>query len=207
MMLGTVLVCTRAQNPAEFIVSDFVVSDFPAKAEWPTPRHYENASRVLSTYTLLADKKEPSISRFVTAGGFAAQDIGAEGWPILLVKIAAHAIWAFAVCYIAQQYEDTIDRILQQGDAGHKLMSAQADAVKVIENHADTEVKLGKTVEYSPQENAVLDKLLQTQEIFASKKAPSKDNLPPLIQPATSLGMGALVGIGIVAYFLLKGRS
>ena len=207
LVMGTVLVCSRAQNPTDFIVSEFTQTDFPPKSEWPTIHHYEAASRVLSTYTLLADKHEPSFARFITAAGFAPQDLGVEGWPILLVKIAAHAVWAFAACYIAERYEDTIDRFLARGQAGDNLMAAQADAVKVIENHADAEVKLGKTIEYSPQENVVLDKLVQTQDAFANKKDPPKDNLPPITQPATSLGMGAILGIGIVAYFFLKGRS
>lgn len=205
LTMGTALVAWRACDRREFITSEYTVYDFPPVEEWPTVQHRQAAARVLDTLTLLADGNKPTAPNFITAGGLSPQNLNVEGWPILVAKIAAHAIWAFAACYIAERYEDTIDRFLGRKDAGEKMLAAQADAVKVIENHADQEVKMGQTLPYTPQENAVLDKLLQTQQAFAAKKDAPKDNLPSLGQ--TSFSVGTLLILGMVAYFALKGRS
>ena len=79
--------------------------------------------------------------------------------------------------------------------------------MKVVNNHANMEVQVGKPIPYTDQENAVLDALLKTQETFANKKDPPRPNLPHIGDGATSLGIGAMVAIGIVGYLAFKENS
>lgn len=205
--MGTVLTAYRCLDAREWMVEEPVIYDFPGVEGWPNVQHHQAAGAILNTLTLLADGNKPTFSDFVTAGGLPPQAQNIEGWPILLAKIAAHAIWAVAACYIAERYEDTLDRALARDDAGEKMLAAQADAVKVLENHADQEAKLGKTLPYTEQENKVLNTLVQTQEVFAAKKEPPKDKLPNIGETSSQFGLAALLALGLIGYFVLKGRS
>lgn len=206
LTMGSVLTAYRALHPAAFAEPEVVVYDFPEIEKWPTVQHRNAAGRLLDTLVILADDQKPMNENFVTAGGMPPVNVLVEGWPILLARIAAQAIWAVAACYIAERYEPTLDRYLARKDAGDKMLAAQADVVKVVENHANEEVKRGQTLPYSDQENAVIDRLLGTQKQFAEKKDPPRPPMPHIGDGGTTLGLGALMALAAVAYFALKGK-
>ena len=207
LTMGTALTAWRAFDSRPFETEKVIIPDFPDVEKWPSVQHRQAASRLLDTLVLLADGHAPTNQNFVTVGGVPGLNTNTEGWPIVVAAIAASAIWAVASCYIAERYEPTLNGFLSRKDAGDKLLAAQADAVKVVNNHANMEVQVGKPIPYTDQENAVLDALLKTQETFANKKDPPRPNLPHIGDGATSLGIGAMVAIGIVGYLAFKENS
>jgi hypothetical protein len=160
---------------------------------------------------LFAHGKKPTVFPLYTEeGGPLLENGPPDVGYLVMIRLAATAIWALAAAYVASEYEDTVDRALKRNETGSRLLAAQASMVDVVHAHAEQEHQAGQSLFYSAEEKAVLDELLAQQKLFAAVPEGPKDPVKPpgpLGNLGTGLGSGLGIGIVVVGAILLVMNS
>lgn len=194
---------TLRGKPLPPTLSRVDLSDIPRSA-YPSAAHCRAGRACLGWVEALAGDKRPLSDTIVTNGG---DNFEAEGWPIVLVRVLGTAIWALATCYIAERYESTFARMGDHVANSIGMMRATATATQIVENHAAREREAGQSLPFSPQEQAVLDASIAATNTFANKPVTPPDSHPSLGSGVGSFGTGAVVALGFVGYYLLRGSK
>lgn len=175
---------------------------------FPSPDHYHAARAMFGWVVAIGGDKQPLSSAFATVGG--QPPIGSpqvEGWPIVLAKVVGTAIWALAACYIAERYESTIARFGDHAANTAGMMYATSTATNLVEAHNAREVQAGQSLPWSEEEKKALDAAIASQETFANKPVLPPDNHPSLGSGLGSMSTGAILALGVVGWFVLKGKG
>jgi hypothetical protein len=123
-----------------------------------------------------------------------------------VVLVAAVAGLTLAVIYCGQAAAEVIDRKMTADALTARMLQAQAKAIDFVTEHTARERAEKRSIPYSPQEQQVLDALLNTQRAIAAQ---TRSPLPNPFAGATSgmerivdkagvgLGLGAAAAIGL----------
>ena len=98
---------------------------------------------------------------------------------VIVAVVAIGAVGqAYAVHVIAEHASQVVDRYLDRREDSARLMTAQANALRIAERHADDERRAGASIPLSPPEQAILGSLLTYVEEFRKKLDPPKPSGP-----------------------------
>jgi hypothetical protein len=176
--------------------------------------HCYAASTIARTWMLFPDPGRYTLHTATTRDGAPAQlATGLDpipnsdaGFPplllaaVLIVAVVAHAI---AACYVGQVAAEVIDRKLTQDALTQRMLSTQARAVALVDDHSERERAAGHPLPWSPEEFNVLDALLATQkEIAARTNSPLPNPFAgPLdkAEDAAKAAASTITGIGMLA--------
>jgi hypothetical protein len=141
--------------------------------------HCYAASTLARTWMLFPDpgrfKTRTVTTRDGEPGKFLPNQLGPivnsdAGLPPLLiaaVAIVVVAIYSAAVCYVGQLAAEVIDRKLTQDALTTRMLTTQAHAVALVDDHSERERAAGHPLPWSPQELQLLDSLLEAQRAIA----------------------------------------
>ena len=187
--------------------------------------HCYAASTIARTWMLFPDPGRYTVLTATTrdgapaqlATGLAPSPNSDAGFPPLLlaaVLIVAVVAYCVAACYVAQVAAEVIDRKLTQDALTTRMLSTQARAVAMVDQHSERERAAGHPLPWSPEELKVLDTLLATQKEIAGRTnsplpnpfAGALDKVEDAVTTAatTVAGFGTLAVLAGGAYVLMK---
>lgn len=180
-----------------------------APEAFPSADHYRAARAMFGWVVAIGGDKRPTSDNFSTVAGLPPIGPGGqvEGWPIVVLRVLGTAIWALAACYIAERYESTIARFGDHASNTVGMMAATSTATNLVEAHNAREVQAGQSLPWSDEEKKVLDAAIAAQEKFASKPVLPPDKHSELGSGLGSMSTGAILALGAVGYFVLKGNK
>lgn len=118
-----------------------------------------------------------------------------------VVAGAALAIW------IVSRASLLIDHELARFAQERELLRLHAEAQAVIEAHNARELQEGRSIPYSPDETAILDRLARAQEAISQGLAiPEETGIGAGGGVGIGFGLGVLVAVGLLFVLATKGK-
>lgn len=170
----------------------------PAPAPGTPPERRRAAVVLYRTVELLAESNRRAL-------GFATieqkSDTGA--WPIVAVAAVVSIGQAAAIGYVAFQAAQVLDRQLQRRHDLRMLLAEHAKELELISAHVQREKDAGKALPLDDATKLALNGTIQRQnEIAAKQQSPLGSGLPDINAAAGGFGLGALLALGAVAWFV-----
>lgn len=150
------------------------------------------------TVELLAEGNRQGLG-FATLGGKA--DVGA--WPVVALVAVVSITQAAAVGYVAFQAAQVIDRQLQRRADLRALLAEHAKELELVSAHVQREKDAGKALPLDDATKLALNATIKRQnDIAAKQQSPLSSGLPNIDAAAGGFGLGALLALGAVAWFV-----
>lgn len=132
---------------------------------------------------------------FTTGGETAAFPLVAVAIVTVVVAVAESA----AVAYLAHQAAQVVDNLLARSSAARDMVEADAQVLRVLDEHSARETQGGKALPLDDAERRALDELEHRQKTLLDRKT------PPIDEPVTggggfpwwSLPLAAAVGLAL----------
>lgn len=131
----------------------------------------------------------------------AKADVGA--WPIVAIVAVVGVTQAAAIGYVAFQAAQVIDRQLQRRSDLRTLLAEHAKELELVSKHVEREKAAGKPLPLDEATKASLNATIKRQnDIAAKQQGPLSSGLPNIDAAAGGFGLGALLALGAVAWFV-----
>lgn len=170
----------------------------------PAPKADANPDRkraaivLYRTVELLAEGNRQGLG-FTTLDGKA--DVGA--WPVVALVAVVSITQAAAIGYVAFQAAQVIDRQLQRRSDLRALLAEHAKELELVSQHVEREKLAGKPLPLDEATKASLNATIKRQnDIVAKQQGPLSGGLPNIDAAAGGFGLGALLALGAVAWFV-----
>ena len=179
------------------------------------------ASTIARTWQLFADPGRHVVYTAVTHDGDPAvltpestpkETPGDVAFPPLLlgvIVVVAIAAYASAICYVAQAAAEVIDRKLTNDALTERLVKTQAQALGLVNDHAERQRAANRSIPWDPVELKVLDSLLETQQQIAARTGkPLPNPFEGAVDGARAVGKNlAEAGMGLGFLAVLAGGA
>lgn len=201
-----------SKEPAPEGISQVIFPNF-SDVTYKSKYHKAIAAHLLTVPLLLAELKYDA-SGFPVVGpndpvemfrsqGSASESVILEdaGNPYLaaLAIVVGSAAWTVGVTVVAQKASEVIDRQLAREEDTIRLTKTTGAVVKVVELHAEAELKAGKPLPFNDVERSAIGALRGAAEIVAKKQdAPLPSPLPSTQDIGSSFKIGA-AGLAVAA--------
>lgn len=128
-------------------------------------------------------------------------DVGA--WPIVAIVAVVSITQAAAIGYVAFQAAQVIDRQLQRRQDMRALLAEHAKELELVSAHVQREKDAGKALPLDDATKLALNGTIKRQnDIAAKQQGPLSSGLPNVDAAAGGFGLGALLALGAVAWFV-----
>jgi hypothetical protein len=197
-----------------------------AADQYATRQHCYAASTIARSLLLFADPGrhviydattrdgEPAVLNQANLPGFASNEAALPPLLIGVIVVVAATAFTAAACYCGQAAAEVVDRKFTEDALTARMMITQARAVAVVDTHSDRERAAGQPIPWSPEESKLLDSLLETQRLIATRSHTALPNPFPGAVAAgadagrrladTGLGLGVVAAVAAGAYVLTR---
>jgi hypothetical protein len=128
-------------------------------------------------------------------------DTGA--WPIVVAAVVISIGQAAAIGYVAFQAAQVLDRQLQRRQDLRVLLAEHAKELELVSAHVQREKDAGKALPLDDATKLSLNATIQRQNAIAAKQqGPLSSGLPDINAAAGGFGLGAVLALGAVAWFV-----
>ncbi|MBK8997438.1 MAG: hypothetical protein IPM35_17050 [Myxococcales bacterium] len=170
----------------------------------PAPKSGADADRrraatvLYRTVELIAEGNRQGLG-FTTTD--AKSDTGA--WPVVAIVAVVGITQAAAIGYVAFQAAQVVDRQLQRRADLRTLLAEHAKELELVSQHVEREKLAGKPLPLDEATKASLNATIKRQnDIAAKQQGPLSSGLPNIDAAAGGFGLGALLALGAVAWFV-----
>lgn len=171
----------------------------PAPKKGATGERLRASLVLYRTVELLGEGNRQSLG-FTTLDAKAGET---GAWPVVAIAAAVSVAQAAAIGYVAFQAAQVIDRQLQRRHDMRMLLAEHAKELELVAKHVAREKAEGKHLPLDEATKTALGATISRQNVIAAKQqSPLSSGVPDIPAAMGGFGLGALVALGAVAWFV-----